>query len=72
MTTREHITPINWTRVATVLGVLGAFWLLVTAAAGILDNRYAMRSDLHRMEAKLDRVLDVACDGRQQTVRACQ
>lgn len=76
MTMTKHDVRLNLTRIGAILGVLGAFWLLVTAAGNLLDNRFVQQAtyakDKAEIGGKLDRILDVACDGREQTVRACQ
>lgn len=76
MNQRDTITNLNWSRIATILGVLGAFWLLATAAGNLMDSRYVKQSAYGRdqavIDAKLDRLLDVACEGKPESVRACQ
>lgn len=67
--TREEI-KIDLKRVGAIVAVLGGLWLLTTAAVAMLDHRFAQASDLQRVEAKVDRILDVACDGKSH--RACR
>lgn len=58
---RDTLTQVNWTRIGAVLGVLGAFWLLVTAAGGVLDNRF-----LRLSKYRADQVADSAWKHEQR------
>lgn len=68
--TRDDM-KFNLTRWGQIVALIGGLLVLVTALRTYGDERYALKSDVHRLEGKLDRVLDVACDGRRETVRAC-
>lgn len=61
---------VNITRLSVILGVLIGAVVLLTAAKSVLDDRYARRDELQRLDGKLDRVLDVMCS--QNFTRACQ
>lgn len=69
MTTQERKRVATWI-VGALLLPLGA-WSFQRYDASKLDvSRY--EREQAGVDGKLQRILDVACDGRRETVRACQ
>ena len=60
---KDISTHINWTRLAAVLGALATFWLLVTAAASVLDGRF-----LRQSVYQADQVADSAWKAEQRSM----
>lgn len=63
MTRHDVMTKINWSRIGVILGTLGAFWLLLTAAANYMSREYVTRQDY-----KLDQVADSAWKAEQKSM----
>lgn len=61
--TKEQITHLNWTRIGVIIGVLVAFWVLLTAATGLLDNRFLRKSTY-----RADQVADSAWKAEQRAM----
>ena len=63
----DPMTAPEKKRLAYWLALLVASWPLLVA----FDSRYVDHTEFSRVESKLDRVLDVACEGKEM-LRACQ
>lgn len=65
VTPREEVVRFDLKKAAAVVGLIGGFWLLVTAATAVLDRRYAQRDDVAAIRSDI-RVL------RCQLVQDCK
>lgn len=72
MTDKTRDQLARWTK---VLGILVALSVLMGATKAALEEHFVTqteyRADQAKIDGKIDRVLDVVCEGKEQ-VRACQ
>ena len=69
--TKREDVRMSFKQVLLVLSVIGAGWVMLTAAVTVLDDRFVRRGEFIRLENKVDRLLDLNCAGRE-SARACQ